>query len=73
MKQTYQYIRFASTGKGRWDCLNRKHDDPLGTIYHHGRWRQYVYSPTNQAIYSANCLRDIAEFLEACNAQRDER
>ena len=72
MKTTYKYIWFLSTGKQRWDCLNRKHGEKLGDVNYNGRWRQYVYSPVNQAIYSAGCMRDVAEFLDACQLAEKE-
>ena len=69
MKTEFEYIKFAelTTGeidKTRWRCYNKKYDEELGEIYWYSRWRQYIYSPTVQALYSAGCLNDIAEFLK---------
>lgn len=35
----------------------------LGTVKWYGRWRRYCFYPC-EATFSADCLRDIATFLE---------
>ena len=71
MKTKYKYIEFcAQPGSSpSWLCINRKHSDQLGAVVYSNGWRQYIYEPTVQAIYSASCLRDIAEFLKACGVE----
>lgn len=39
-------------------------NDFLGKIYFLGRWRCYVFEPTNNTIYSCDCQREIADFTE---------
>jgi hypothetical protein len=41
--------------------------DPLGTIEWYGRWRQYIFEPEIGAVFSADCLRDLAGFVEKVN------
>lgn len=47
-----------------WSVVNRKHKIDLGVIYWHSPWRQYVFAPIDETIYSAGCMTDIAEFME---------
>lgn len=43
----------------------------LGEIKWLCRWRQYSFFPEPGTVYSAGCLRDIAEFIEdAMKARR---
>jgi len=68
MKTEYQYLIFTevkkTTGKTRiFECRNKKSKIVLGIVKWHGAWRQYCYFPTIQAVYSAGCLKDIADFI----------
>lgn len=64
------FIRLETTGKtGRWSCAT-KHGEVLGKVGWYGAWRQYCYFPTQQAVYSAGCLTDIADFLQKQNEQQ---
>lgn len=77
MKTDYEYIRFErrpQTGKtSRFACLNRHHGGELGIVKWYGAWRQYCYFPTSQAVYSAGCLRDIANFIVELKAEEIKR
>lgn len=65
----YKYLRFVEEPrpKGRktgiWSCRNKSSNTELGVIRWNGHWRQYCYFPTVQAVYSAGCLMDIADFI----------
>ncbi len=69
-KLEYEYLvfRHKAAPAGRktevYGCYNRRSGAELGEVRWHGP-RQYCYFPTVQAVYSAGCLRDIAEFLES--------
>jgi hypothetical protein len=69
MKTEYQYIAFIKTGDTgkttKWSCRNKRYDAELGEIKWFGGWRQYCFFPTCQAVYSAGCLKDIADFIKA--------
>ncbi len=50
-----------------WVVRNKRSGEPLGTIDWYGGWRQYTFRPlseTRHLIFSSECLRDIAGFLE---------
>jgi hypothetical protein len=71
MNFIYQYLVFEkqeSTGKtDKFLCRNKKSTTILGEVKWHGSWRQYCYFPLIQAVYSAGCLTDIADFLNQLN------
>jgi hypothetical protein len=62
----YKYLIFnkiPSLGKTtKWQC-ETKHGAVLGHVAWYTGWRQYCYFPDCQAVYSAGCLNDIADFL----------
>lgn len=71
----YEYItieegdRSPSGKTRRWSVFNAKSRFWLGQVLWYGPWRQYVFSTTatladSTTVYSAGCLRDIAEFVE---------
>jgi len=48
----------------RWAVRTRSRDDLLGTIKFYGAWRQYVFFPESQVIFSAGCLDQISKFIQ---------
>jgi len=71
----YEYISFDEKDvPGRktkvWECSNNKSNVVLGIVKWHPQWRQYCYFPTAQAVYSAGCLKDIADFIQKAMADR---
>jgi hypothetical protein len=67
MKIIYEYITFQlieeKPSTRVFQCINNKSRTPLGEVKWAISWRQYVYHPTCQAIYSAGCLADIQSFI----------
>ena len=65
-KTHYEFINFevinGCTGQ-YWICRNNKSGDALGEVIHYRRWKQWVFAPTGESIYSAGCLKDICEFI----------
>ena len=57
----------------RWAVLNREAGNLLGVISWYGAWRQYTYNPEPGTVYSAGCLRDIAEVIERKNADHKQQ
>jgi len=66
----YQYIIIDEYGRspsgktGRYEVRNKHSGDLLALISWYGPWRQYVCYPQADTIYSAGCLRDIADSLD---------
>ena len=63
----YKYIHFikkvSKPKTSVWTCQNLRSGIVLGTIKWHGAWRQYCFFSVTQAIYSAGCCDDIADFI----------
>jgi len=68
--KNYKYIDIISTGlslSGKtktWRVENKNSGDWLGGISWHGAWRQYVYYPNGQTLYSSGCMEDISDFIK---------
>lgn len=43
--------------------------DFLGGIKFSGRWRQYIFEPEKNTIWSKSCLLGIIEFLDKINKE----
>jgi len=74
---TSQYIEFREIArKSRtvvYGVFSKRHGDKLGEIKWFGRWRQYVFFPTNETIWNLNCLVDVIIFLRKLREARGER
>jgi len=70
MRTKYKYIEFVPTVlDGHWNCLNRRGKETLGSVSFYQQWKQYIFEPEelNCCVFSSDCLRDIAEFLDQLN------
>ena len=47
-----------------------KRDDPLGHIEYNAKWKCEVFIPCSDTMYSADCLRDIAEGIDRRKEQK---
>ena len=45
----------------------------LGGVEWHDRWKCYVFAPEIETEFSADCLRDIAAFMDARTKERKEK
>jgi len=74
MKTEYKYLKFEEipfTGKTKkYQCSNKKVGGELGIIKWFPSWRQYCFFPTTQAVYSAGCLNDIADFIKELKEEK---
>ena len=78
---SYKYIEFRIIEKKSktnvYECLNKNGGYGIGTIKWYPAWRQYVYTPYEDTVYSQGCLNDISDFigkikrLEPQEAKRD--
>lgn len=70
-KQNKSYIDITYMGQSEsgktsiWYVRNKSdpENDIPGIIKWNGAWRKYVYY-THPSFYDANCLREIADFIE---------
>jgi hypothetical protein len=51
-----------------WSCRNNHSGGELGIVAWYGPWRMFCFIPED-SLFSADCLRDIKDFLEALNAR----
>ena len=73
-KTEYKHIYFAEAvsvprkAKDIWLCLNNKSDEKLAALEWYAPWRRYcVTDVLDNAVFDADCLRDIAHFLDQLN------
>jgi hypothetical protein len=68
-----KYLVVEPFGVGRGWHLRNKRDQDLGEIIWYVNWRQYVFRGMDHCDFSADCLRDIAAFLERQNAVQEPK
>lgn len=56
---------------GHW-TVSSKNGAFLGTIELEPKWRQFVLVPSVNSMFSWDCLRDLALFLDDLNQARQE-
>lgn len=60
------FTETRDTGKTKvWSVDNSNDGSWLGQIKWHGAWRQYVFTPAARCIWSADCLAEVAAFIDA--------
>lgn len=69
MKTRYGYIHFEQktdwvSPRQVWLCRNNRSKGVLAQLHWDEDWKQYVAVFNKNAIFSADCLKDIAEFME---------
>ena len=73
MKTRYNHIHFIeSSGQKEkyWLCCNNKTNAGLGIVEYYSRWRRWVFTGYESAIFDSSCLRDIADFLDQLKANQ---
>lgn len=79
MQTEYQYIKFeelpelATPKTKHWRCTNKKHGSVLGWVCWENGWRQYVFNPEMNCIFSTGCLKDIIHFVEQVMAEHRQK
>lgn len=70
MKTHYKFIHFVRLPHKpeQWACVNNKTQAALGAVDYETQWKQFVFWTGNEdAIFSHDCLTDIADFLKQLN------
>lgn len=76
---TYEFISVSwdgSSPSGKTQIFvvtNNRSGARLGTVKWLGRWRQYTFFPETDCVFSAGCLRDIADYIERLRARSSQR
>jgi len=67
MKIRYKFIHFEEKqifgGMKYYKCINNRAKDTLGTVDWDEAWRQWVFCPEKDTIYSVSCMADISHFI----------
>ncbi len=51
--------------RGKNKALKKpKDNNPLGSIWYYKLWRCWIFEPCSMTIYSPECMRDIADFID---------
>jgi hypothetical protein len=71
------YVRFELSDQQKpkthvWNVLSRSSDDLLGTIKWYAPWRQYVFFPEAETLYSSGCLAYIQKFVRSANSRQKQ-
>jgi len=84
MKTKYKYIHFVERAVALprieaqmfasphqvWLCKNKT--TTLAQVYYYEHWHQYVAAFNKDAVFSADCLKDMQDFLNQINTKEDE-
>ena len=72
MKTKYKHIEFVGA-EDTWWCYTRKDDTQLGICdYGTVKKNTWEFVPFSRIGFSADCLRDIAHFLEQLNKEQPD-
>lgn len=65
MKYKYKYIHVVKSEHRPIYCvLTNKDDGIIGIIEWYFRWRQWIFMPHANAVFSVDCLADIADAIQ---------
>jgi len=76
MKTEYKYIQFVKLPQNpkkkteEWNCCSIATGYELAIIEWYGQWKQYVFAPEDNMIFSAGCLDDISHFIKQLMDER---
>jgi len=73
-----QYVEFTLADEQKpktkvWNILSKSSGDLLGIVKWYGPWRQYVFFPQDETIYSSGCMDFIVQFMKSANTEQKHR
>ena len=60
---TYRHLIIRHISEGIFN-VNTKRDEKIGMIQYDANWKCWIYLPMADTQYSADCLKDISNFLK---------
>lgn len=54
----------------RFEIISKSQSVDLGIIKWNSNWRQYCFYPSDQTLWSRDCLKDIQDFLNNLMEER---
>ena len=73
MKTEFKYIRFDQVITTLWLCKNKKSGEVLAGIEWYREWNQICFYPNADTVFSPDCLRDIADFIDSLPPKGEEQ
>jgi hypothetical protein len=65
------FTEVSDTGKTKvWSVDNSDNGSHIGVVKWRGGWRKYALFPESDTLWSADCLRDVANFIDARMKER---
>lgn len=71
MKIEYKFIHFEKIDDQLWSCHNNKSCDELGNVEWYPQWKQFVFVPISETLFSIDCLSDIQDFIRQLTAEKN--
>lgn len=65
-KSHLEVIEYPSDGKKTkfFEIVSAHDSAQLGIVKWHGAWRQYVFHPNTNCIWSHDCLAELSQFIK---------
>jgi len=73
--EKYEYISVSCpeeskrTRQTKYDIFNNRSGKVIGTVAWFSRWKQWVFLPRSETIWSSSCLDDISDFLDGLSEE----
>ena len=65
--RNYKFIQIDETTDTEYTVFNNKTNDCLAHINYYKPWKEWVIFPYLDCVFSADCLIDLAHFLNLLN------
>lgn len=56
-----------------YEIMSESRGNILGRIFWYGPWRQYVFEPLPDTVWSRGCLKEITSFLDGLMEARKKK
>lgn len=50
--------------------VSKSNRETLGSVYWYGPWRQYVFQPEPETIWSHGCMQQVLDFIQKLMEER---
>lgn len=60
----FEEVFFEKIKTKRFEVISTRNNDFLGRIYWYPSWRQYIFAPIYNTVWSKECLKTIEDFLQ---------
>lgn len=71
-KKHINFIEFTSLPEGLWLCRNNQSGAVLVKLHYYPQWKQHVAEFDKDAVFSEDCLTDVADFMRELNEAKNE-